>query len=98
MGRWNNEGVSFNVLKGQILTAIDISNDNDKVTFTTDKGDQYQMLHYDDCCESVYIEDVCGDIDLLLNVPIMMAEEISNDNLPGKGQPDSYTWTFYKFA
>lgn len=47
------------------------------------------------------IEDVCGDLNDLIGVPITMAEEVeSRENPPGitKEYQDSFTWTFYKLA
>lgn len=60
-------------------------------------------MHLDqDCCESVSIEDICGDIDCLLGCPILMAEETStSSSIYGSTiecHDDSFTWTFYKIA
>lgn len=56
--------------------------------------------HDQDCCEYVFIEDVDGDLQDLIGVPLLMCEEVSNyDYDDGKNEErDSYTWTFYKFA
>ena len=57
-----------------------------------------------DCCESVYVEDVIGDLMDLFNTPLLMAEEVTSDVHPHdkKTDPDyvedSFTWTFYKLA
>lgn len=70
------------------------------------------MLHVQDCCEAVYIEDIVGDLDDLVGSPILMASEEVSDVNPDKilTQEDaeedveedywreSETWTFYKFA
>lgn len=70
--------------------------DGDRLTFKTSDGEIYRMFHYQDCCERVSIEDICGDLDDLLGSPLCIAEEVRKrgDN------PDveSETWTFYKFA
>jgi len=72
----------------------------DKVVFTFDDGTEGIMQHYYNCCESVYLEDVCGDVDALIGSPILVAEESSSDeNPPGVTPPkhqDCYEWTFYK--
>jgi len=58
------------------------------------------MYHSQDCCESVYLEDVCGDINDLLNSTILKASEDTNhnDDPPAEGSDESYTWTFYNIA
>jgi hypothetical protein len=71
----------------------------DTLTFQCDNGTTFKFLHDFDCCESVYIEDVCGDLNDLVGSPILMAEEISCDKGPPKHPRDEcYRWTFYKFA
>jgi hypothetical protein len=62
--------------------------------------DRYVFSHHQDCCESVYIESIVGDIEDLVNTPILIAEESSGDTpADSTASPsESYTWTFYKFA
>ncbi len=82
--------------------------------FIMDDGRTFLMYHQQDCCEYVYIEDICGDLDDLLFHPLLEAEEVSfvdPKDLPEseqmwmtlqsqtfEGRDDSNTWTFYKFA
>lgn len=91
-------------LKGQVIVKIDKY--EDEILLYLVDGSIYKMFHKQDCCESVYIEDIVGDLNDLLGSPLTMAEEVSNADDP----PDivisehsqlykkSYTWTFYKFA
>ena len=62
--------------------------------------DRYVFSHHQDCCESVYIESIVGDIEDLVNTPILIAEESSGDTPSDStaSPSESYTWTFYKFA
>ena len=60
------EFVDFEILKGKILTNIEINEEEDEITFTDSEGVKYLMYHEQDCCEDVNIEDVCGDINNLL--------------------------------
>lgn len=92
------------VLKGKTLTSV-YTDGNEEILFETVDGDIYKMFHSQDCCESVYIESIVGDLEDLVGEEILVAE--ANENLfdilknAGKDEDngdDSYTWTFYKFA
>ena len=91
------------LLLGKILARCEVdksANDEDRIIFETINGQTYVMKHYQDCCENVYIEDICGDLENLVGEPILLAEEVSNDNpLPKDSSCDnSWTWTFYKIG
>lgn len=89
-------------LIGKILTEINVDMEQDEIIFTCDNGDKYKMYHDQDCCESVVIDDINGDINDLIDSPILVAEElISDENQTDVDIPeyqDSFTWTFYKLA
>ena len=58
-----------------------------------------RFQHHQDCCEHVYIEDICGDLNDLVGSPLLEAEEVSDyDAGPLVEYEESHTWTFYKFA
>jgi len=91
----------FKELLGKTITNIEKNDDYSELRIKTECGKTYLMHHIQDCCESVYIEDICGDLDHLLNSPILVAEESSNDNedLDGVETPSNdgdFKWTFYK--
>lgn len=68
---------------------------NSEEIYFEDKDGIFTFYHSQDCCESVYIESIIGDVEDLLNTPLLKAEEAiqtGNDNY------ESSTWTFYKFA
>jgi hypothetical protein len=90
MANWKD----VNVLIGKVITEIK-NKDNDELYFLTSEGEVYKMFHYQDCCESVSIEEIIGSLDDLLDSPITMAEETSETSENDWG---SETWTFYKFA
>lgn len=69
--------------------------DDRKLIFTSRTGTVFEMYHDQNCCESVKLEEVIGDLDDLLEWPILMAEKVS-ENDPNASE--SGTWTFYKFA
>lgn len=84
-------------LLGKVLTKVEVLN-NDEILFTCEDGVRYKMFHQQDCCESVSIEDICGNLDDLIGSPLLMAEESSNYENPKASSDSSWTWTFYKFA
>lgn len=74
---------------------------DDYILWTFENGKVYKMYHEQDCCEDVYIESIDGELDLLVGNNITMAEEVCQSDDPPVSTdyiPDSYTWTFYKFA
>lgn len=75
---------------------------SDSLVFMTEDGKRVSFYHCQDCCESVYIEDICGDLNDLVGSPLLLAEETtSTENPEGIKVPDyqdSFTWTFYRFA
>lgn len=83
-------GLTFASIEGAVK-------DSEEIIFTTRCGRKFRMWHQNDCCESVAVEDVVGDINDLINAPIMRAEEVSNNDEPAMGA-ESHTWTFYKMA
>lgn len=94
------EEAKVSELIGRILIKIEVGNHNDEIYFTTDKGEIYLMYHIDDCCETVTIEDICGDLNDLIDTSILDArEDTSNENPEGieKEYQQSFTWTFYNF-
>lgn len=95
-----SDRVDFSVLVGKTLAKIDRR--DDELVFHVKDGESYVMLHHQDCCESVVIDDICGDLQDLLGAPILSAEEAGNEPAPDRGEddyvPESETWTFYKAA
>jgi hypothetical protein len=91
---------NFNVLLGQTLIDVQV-NDDEELILTLDTGEKYRFYHEQDCCESVTIEDICGDLNDLIGSPLVVAEKVTSDTNPEgvtKEYQDSFTWTFYKFA
>lgn len=66
-------------LKGKVLIDIKVDNEEQEIIFTTNDGEKFKMYHEQDCCEYVYIDDVNGDINDLLNTPILIAEEVNSE-------------------
>ncbi|MCM1260662.1 MAG: hypothetical protein NC222_06895 [Staphylococcus sp.] len=91
--------MNIDILKGKELTKIEgLQKDSERVIFTCSDGKKYKMHHKQDCCEHVYVEDVCGDVSDLLDSPILMAECVTNHDNPKSKHDESFTWTFYKLG
>lgn len=91
--------VELNELLGKVL--VKIENQNDELIFHCENGEKYKLYHSQDCCESVTIEDINGDLEDLIGTPILLAEEVTSEENPEgvtKEYQDSFTWTFYKLA
>lgn len=97
---WSIKMENFSDLVGKTCTNVE-NIDDTEIVFTLDTGEKYALFHWQDCCESVYVESIVGDLSDLIGTPILVAEEVSNsDPQPGQDVPeyDSFTWTFYKLA
>ena len=86
----------FNELLGRTLYRV-VANDAELILYLSNTN-YVKFSHHQDCCEHVYIEDICGDLDDLVGAELVEAEEVSNyDAGPVDGSDESYTWTFYRF-
>ena len=88
---------NFDCMVGRTIVRIEgASSGSECITFTADNGDYFNLLHVQNCCESVSVEDICGDVEDLIGVPILMAEEAFEAG--DESDYGSSTWTFYKLA
>ena len=100
MNYYNDEEVGIVEIKefiGKIFTKIEVSDNKETIRFITNDT-IYTMYHEQGCCESVTIEDICGELSDLVGVPILKAEENTNSDEPKDGYIESFTWTFYNIA
>ena len=82
----------FSQLTGHTIISVSVTDDT--FTVTLSDGRKFQLYHEQDCCESVYLEDVTGHTDDLLNVPIINAiVTVADDEFTEYG--DVCQWTFY---
>lgn len=89
--------MDFNTLVGK--TFKHVKNTGDAILFENDT-EKYSLHHEQDCCESVCIEDVCGDLSDLENTEILVAyEDYSRGGSPDTDyEPESSTWSFYNIS
>ena len=85
-------------LTGKLLKSVEVEGDS-AVIFTLDDGSKYALLHEQDCCEDVHIEDVDGDLAALSGAYVISAQEVSNvgeNFMDDDDEKPSVIWTFYK--
>jgi hypothetical protein len=105
------DDVAFSTLMGLTIERYRVEPEADGIWFQTTCGKVFLMFHQQDCCEHVSIDEIHGDMDDLVGVPILTADEVSISK--GEGivpqrkdvdkdqfgestyEDDSYTWTFY---
>ncbi len=81
---------------GKVFTSV--TQDGETMIFANDK-ERFKFFHYQDCCESVSIEDIVGELSDLESEPLLIAEEVSGKT--PEEDLDNYesrSWTYYKFA
>jgi len=83
--------VKFGSLAGKVITSFFTSHDQKKISIICSDNSGYIMHHERECCEEVWVDDICGDVDDILDTPVMSAVESVNVN-----DDPSKTWTFYK--
>ena len=93
----------FSELVGLVLVKVGVNNDKNELTLHAANGDVYKLYHSQDCCESVEIESIVGDLNDLIGEKILRAEEVTSTDHPAEYKPpeysaESFTWTFYKLA
>jgi hypothetical protein len=82
---------------GKVFTSVTQTGDTMVFENATDR---YVFFHAQDCCESVNINDIVGDLSDLENEVLVIADEVSGETPVGfeEDYHESVTWTFYKFA
>ena len=61
---------------GKVFTSV--TQDGYQMVFANET-ETFRFFHYQDCCESVYIDDIVGDLSDLEGEPLLMAEEVSGE-------------------
>ena len=93
------------IINFRIVKDVDYFRDEkEEIIITLKNKRRFKLHHLQDCCEQVYIEDITGDFSDLIGLPLLIAEEATNE----KGQSnnlkmpehhdESWTWTFYKLS
>lgn len=90
------EITTFSELLGARLERVTVVN-NDEVHFELSDGRRFKLFHYQDCCESVNLEEIDGTIEDrvlvdLVGEVLLATEESKEDDKTS----ESGTWTFYR--
>jgi len=83
---------------GKTFVLVTGSVGDGEMLFETASGERFMFAHQQDCCESVDINDIVGDLQDLVGEPLLVAEEVKGATEPDEEHYESYTYTFYKFA
>ena len=92
----------------RVYTICSTIDSADRIIFITKDSEYFSLYHQPECCESVCLEDICGDLDDLVNSPILTAEKVSSEDAATvKIQSQSWynrrheftnVWTFIKIG
>lgn len=94
MIRFTEKYCEFSELKDKTIVRLNgLEKESKKVAFYCDDGSIYLMYHEKECCESVDIDDVVGDVNDLIDAKVIDAREEVGDY--EKYDYEDYKWTFY---
>lgn len=113
------QDIPFEALLGHTISDVTVMRgdeglDGDEIRITLaphpdiPDGIELRMFHYQDCCESVYVDDITGNWQDVIGSPLTLAEAVIQTSDENGATPtpveedwmadDSFTWTFYKLA
>lgn len=95
--RFDGKDIPFNSMIGKTILEVKQLDGKDALAFEFEDS-VVLMHHWGDCCESVEINDICGDLNDLVGNPLLLVEESTNSEDNPPNDADSFTWTFYKLA
>lgn len=85
---------NFEQLTGMTITAVVYKEDNESLLIHLNTH-VLEMIHHQDCCESVYLADVVGSFEDLIGYPLLEVSE-SIVNIESAGY-ESATASYYNF-
>ena len=85
-----------------IIEIVGAEEDSECILFKLSDNSVYAMTPQIRCSEEVLVDDICGNIDDLIGLPITLArvdhDEDVCDDIDDDDYGDHYTWTFYQLA
>lgn len=95
------DAVPFSSLEGMTITHISGAVPGNSEIYIHTQRYVFKMFHYEDCCESVIVNDICGDLNDIIGSSLLLAEESTNSDkikVEEDYVDESFTWTFYKLS
>lgn len=86
----------FSYLLNRTIRSISGGVGDSTLTIELAGGYVVKLYHQQDCCENVELTDICGDINDIIDSPILLAEEITETG--GDTNDGTFTWSFYKLS
>ena len=83
----------FPAMIGKVFTSVWAT--DSRLVFENER-EAFSFEHYQDCCETVEIKDITGDLKDLIGTPVLLAEMTWREATPGE-VGECGTWSFYKF-
>lgn len=93
-----NTAQGLELMKGMTFVKVQGDVGSDELLFETAEGARFVFGHWQNCCETVDINDITGDLEDLVGEPLLIAEEVEGESPADFETYQSHTWTFYKFA
>lgn len=89
------EVIIYDQMLGKVFDRVVYHPKEEIIVFVKDGIPSYLFYHNQCCCESVYLEDIVGDLSDLEGSPLLEAEEYTSNS---EDDYESLTYTYYKFA
>lgn len=87
---------TINDLVGKTFSKVVVNEYKTDMMFSNDEY-WFQFYHQPECCECVSIEEIIGDLNDLIDTPILEAREDVSDVPDDLKRDDTNQWTFYNF-
>ena len=85
-----SQAINIEQLTGMTITAV-VYKESDESLLIHLNTHVLEMLHQQDCCETVYLADVVGSFEDLIGYPLLdVSETIVNNELIGESSTASY--------
>lgn len=85
--------IDIEQLKGMTITAVVYKEDDESLLIHLNTH-VLEMIHYQDCCETVYLADVVGSFEDLIGYPLL---EVSETIVDTSSEDISSTASYYNF-